>query len=168
LRDKKIVGTIAAMRVHAFRVEAAGTRYNDEIVSVSGNSGAPQGELHMADYQHLHIYERQLEYLASQDVENMITNQYTDDAYLLNFTHYVVGHAALVEYFKGYLQNLGYVKLISTDKYTETPDAIFFEATVETAGGIARVYDVFTMRDGKISRHFAGLINLMPKESALT
>jgi hypothetical protein len=120
------------------------------------------------EFRYIHVYERQLDYLHAQDVEGMISNQYTEDAYLLNFTHYVVGHAALVDYFKNYLKNLGYIKLISTDKYTETSDALFFEATVETAGGIARVYDVFTLRDGKISRHFAGLINFMPKESALT
>lgn len=108
------------------------------------------------------FYNRQIEFLANKDVEGLIANQYNEDAYLLSFSNHISGAPALVEYFKGYLDHLGYIKLISTDQYTETDDAIFFEATVETAGGIANVYDVFVMRDGKISKHFTGLSKFTP------
>ncbi len=109
------------------------------------------------------FYERQLEFLAAKDIEGLIANQYNDDAYLLSFTNHIQGAPALVEYFKGYIANLGYIKLISTDQYTETDDAMFFEATMEVAGGIAQVYDVFVLRDGKIARHFTGLRSFTPK-----
>lgn len=109
------------------------------------------------------FYYRQIDFLAKKDVEGLIANQYNDDAYLMSFSNHIVGAPALVEYFKGYIASLGYIKLLSTDQYTETDDAIFFEATVETAGGIANVYDVFVMRDGKIARHFTGLRGFTPK-----
>ncbi|MBK9749475.1 MAG: nuclear transport factor 2 family protein [Chloroflexi bacterium] len=108
------------------------------------------------------FYERQIEFLANNDAVGLIANQYTEDAELLSFTNHIVGAPALVEYFKGYIANLGYIKLISTDKYTEGNSSIFFEATVETAGGIARVYDVFVLRDGKIAHHFTGLLGFTP------
>lgn len=109
------------------------------------------------------FYHRQVKYLEDQDVEGLIANQYTDDATLVSFTQTIVGKPALVEHFKEYLAGLGHLKLLSTEQYTETDDSIFFEATVETAGGIARVYDVFILRDGKISHHFTGLLGFTPK-----
>ena len=109
------------------------------------------------------FYDKQLDLIAKKDVERLIKEQYNEDAELLNFDYYIKGAPALVEYFKGYLNTLGYIKLLSTDKYTEGDDSAFFEATVETAGGTARVYDVLVMKNGKIWRHFAGLISFTPK-----
>jgi hypothetical protein len=117
----------------------------------------------LATAKHKDFYYRQIEFLANKDVEGLIANQYNDDADLLSFTNHIVGAPALVTYFKGYIAQLGYIKLLSTDQYTETDDAMFFEAAVETAGGIANVYDVFTLRDGKISHHFTGLRSFIPK-----
>jgi len=119
-----------------------------------------------ANWKYRDFYNRQLEFIAKNDVEGLIHNQYTDDAELLNFNYYIKGAPALIEYFKGYIASLGYIKLISTDKYTEGDNSLMFEATVETAGGIARVYDAFVMRDGKISQHFTGLLGFTPKASA--
>jgi hypothetical protein len=112
------------------------------------------------------FYYRQLDFLAKKDIEGLIHNQYTEDAELLNFDSYIKGAPALFDYFKGYIANLGYIKLLSTDKYTEGDDSMFFESTVEVAGGVAQVYDVFVMRDGKIWRHFAGLRSFTPKAQA--
>ena len=109
------------------------------------------------------FYDRQLDLIAKKDFEGLIKNQYTEDAELLNWDHYIKGAPALVEYFKGYVATLGYIKLLSTDKYTEGDDSVFFESTVETGGGTARVYDVFVMKNGKIWRHFAGLLSFTPK-----
>jgi hypothetical protein len=111
------------------------------------------------------FYYRQLDFIAKKDVEGLIHNQYTEDASLLNFDYYIKGTAALIEYFKSYIDSLGYIKLLSTDKYSEGDDSILFESTVETAGGVAQVYDVFVMRDGKIWRHFAGLRSFTPNSN---
>jgi len=110
------------------------------------------------------FYFRQLDFLGKKDIEGLIHNQYAEYATLLNFDHYIKGTDALIEYFKGYIAGLGYIKLLSTDKYTEGDDSLYFEATVETAGGIAQVYDVFVMRDGKIWRHFSGLRSFTPNQ----
>jgi hypothetical protein len=108
------------------------------------------------------FYERQLAFIAAKDVEGLIHTNYTEDAELLTFDHDIKGTAALIEYFKGYIDGLGYIKLLSTDKYTEGSDSVFVEATVETAGGIAQVIDVFVMCDGKIWRQFPGLRSFTP------
>jgi hypothetical protein len=93
----------------------------------------------------------------------LIENQYHEDAILVSFDNTIRGRDALHAYFVGYLDHLGGINLKSTDKFTEIEDGIFFEATVETGIGEARVYDVFTLRDGKIFRHFTGVISVRPK-----
>lgn len=111
------------------------------------------------------FYEKQLAILADKDHVRLIDEQYAPDAELLNIDHApaVVGSEALKRHFEGYIAQLGYIKLLSTDKYVESDDSLMFEATVETAGGIARVYDTFVMRDGRIWRHYSGLLGFTPK-----
>ncbi|MCK6576607.1 MAG: nuclear transport factor 2 family protein [Anaerolineae bacterium] len=112
------------------------------------------------------LYERQLAILAEKDHLRLIDENYTADAQLLNYTTHVVGADALKDYFKGYIEHLGYLKLLSTDKYAEGNDSLMFEAHVETAGGVAHVYDVFIIRDGRISHHFAGLLGFIPNSQS--
>jgi hypothetical protein len=52
---------------------------------------------------------------------------------------------------------LGKIEVLSLDQFVETDDTIFFEATVRTAAGHAKVYAAFVLRDGKATRHFTGL-----------
>lgn len=117
------------------------------------------------------FYDRQLEYLTGPDVNGLVENQYHPDAILSGWDYdnstsfQYSGHDELKAHFKAYLAHLGYIKLISTDLFTELDDAIFFEATVEVAAGIANVYDVFTFQDGKAIRHFTGLKGFRPKEA---
>ena len=104
------------------------------------------------------FYEEQLNYLAAKDVEGLVANHYNDDAVLISFDVTVRGHEALRDYFRIYLERLGTLAVTSTDKFTETDDTIFFEATVTSNPGAVRVYDAFVLRDGKISYHFAGVM----------
>ena len=118
----------------------------------------------MAD-QYRAFYDKQLAILADKDHVRLIDEQYTADAELLNIDHppAVVDSQELKDHFEAYIAQLGYVKLLSTDKYVESDDSVMFEATVETAGGVARVYDTFVMRDGRIWRHYSGLLGFTPK-----
>lgn len=109
------------------------------------------------------FYDKQIDILTTKDHVKLIDEQYTPDAQLLSYTNHIVGADALKEYFKGYIANLGYIKLISTDKYAEGDDCLMFEAHIETAGGIAHVYDTWTFRDGRIAVHCTGLIGFQPK-----
>lgn len=113
------------------------------------------------------FYDKQLALLADKDHERLVREQYTPDAKLVNINDGVVveGTDALTAHFKSYLEHLGYIKVLSTDKYLEADDSVMFEATAETGGGVARVYDTFVFRDGRISHHFSGLLGFTPKGS---
>ena len=104
------------------------------------------------------FYERQVAYLQANDVDGLVAAHYHADAVLVTFAATVRGHEALKEYFRGYLQQLSYLEVAATEKFVETGDTIFLEATVTTALGTARVYDALVLRAGKITHHFAGVI----------
>lgn len=109
------------------------------------------------------FYDRQIKFLEANDVPGLIANQYAADGVIVGFGFTRKGSAALLEHFTNYMAQLGKIKLLSTDKFTETDDSIFFEATVETAGGIAEVYDVFILNDeNKATHHFTGLKSFKP------
>ncbi len=107
------------------------------------------------------FYNRQVAYLEAYDIDGLMT-QYHDDAVVVGFDFTVKGREAIRKYFEGYLERLGSLKVKSTDKFTEIEDAIFFEATIITGLGVARVYDVFMLRDGKTTHQFAGVISVTP------
>lgn len=112
------------------------------------------------------FYDKQIRLLEAHDVDTLVNEQYHDDASLISFDVTRTGRDALRDHFHEYLRNLGSLKVLSTDRFTETDDAIFFEATVRTDHGIARVYDVFMMRDARVSHHFTGVISITPLEEA--
>jgi len=104
------------------------------------------------------LYERQVGFLLAKDVDGLIDTNYAPDAQLISFQVTVTGADALKAYFRGYLEMLGDLVVESTDKFAETGDAVFFEATVRSALGRARVYDAFVLRDGRITHHFTGVV----------
>jgi hypothetical protein len=108
------------------------------------------------------FYNRQVAFLEANDVPGLIASQYAPDAELVGFDLHVKGTEALITHFTGYLAHLGSLKLISTDKFMETDNAIMFEATVKVAAGVARVYDVFVLQDGKAIHHFTGMLGFTP------
>jgi hypothetical protein len=108
------------------------------------------------------FYNHQVAFLEAHDITGLIASQYASDAELISFDVHVKGAAALTQHFTNYLANLGSIKLLSTDKFTETTDAIFFEATIQVAAGVARVYDAFVLKDGKAAYHFTGLLGFTP------
>lgn len=104
------------------------------------------------------FYEKHLNFFLTKDVNGLVKNDYNEDAVLVSFDFTVKGHKALEEVFNGYLDMIGDFKLKSTDNFTETEDTIFLEATLETSKlGERKVYDVFVMKNGKISYHFTGV-----------
>jgi ketosteroid isomerase-like protein len=104
------------------------------------------------------FYERHLNYFYTKDVDGLVKNDYNEDAVLISFDFTVKGHEDLKKIFHGYLEMIGDLKLKSTDNFTETKDTIFLEATLETSRlGERKVYDIFLLKDGKISYHFTGV-----------
>lgn len=103
------------------------------------------------------FYQRQLDYLTAKDVDGLVESQYADDGEIVSFDFTIKGQEALKEHFRGYLEMLGYIKVLSTDKFAESENTIFFEATVETKLGVVQVYDAFVLRNGKAVHHFTGV-----------
>jgi hypothetical protein len=108
------------------------------------------------------FYDRQVSFLEANDVQGLIHSQYAPDAELVGYDLRVKGTEALITHFNGYLAHLGKIKLVSTDKFMETEDAIMFEATIQVAAGTARVYDAFVLKDGKATYHFTGMLGFTP------
>jgi hypothetical protein len=104
------------------------------------------------------LYERQIGFLLAKDADRLIDTNYTEDAELVSFQTTVRGAAALKTYFRGYVEMLGDLVIESTDRFAETEDAVFFEATVRSALGRVRVYDAWALRGGRIAIHFTGVI----------
>lgn len=104
------------------------------------------------------FYDEQIAYLLAKNVDELIDNHYSEDAEIIGFDFNYRGRDALKAHFHRYLEMLGGIQVKSTDKFTETADALFFEATVITgAFGEAHVYDAFVLRDGKATHHFTGV-----------
>ena len=108
------------------------------------------------------FYYRQVSFLEANNVEGLIASQYAVDAELVGFGLHVKGRDALIKHFTGYLANLGGIKLVTTDKYMETENAIMFEASIRVSTGLARVYDAFVLKNGKATQHFTGLLGFTP------
>jgi hypothetical protein len=103
------------------------------------------------------FYKEQLDYLFAKDVDGLIDNHYNEDAILIGFDFVVKGRDALKAHFRTYLQTLGHLEVQSTNKFRETEDCIFFEASVISDLGHAEVYDALVLQSGKISYHFTGV-----------
>lgn len=104
------------------------------------------------------FYERHLNYFYTKDVDGLVENDYNEDAALMTHDFNAKGREALRKVFHNYIETLGDIKLKSTDKFAETEDTIFLEATLETSKlGERKVYDAFVLKNGKISYHFTGV-----------
>lgn len=108
------------------------------------------------------FYARQIEYLRTGDVVGLVEGQYHPDATLVGFEFTRRGRDELIAHFRDYLARLGTFELRSTDRFTETDDAILFEATIRTDLGETRVYAVFVLRGDKASHHFTGVFPSAP------
>jgi hypothetical protein len=103
------------------------------------------------------FYERHIAYLENGNINGLMAH-YHDNAVLVSFDKIITGNVAICRHLEAYLANLGSFKLKSTDKFTETEDSIFFEATMITDHAEATVYDVFILRADKITHQFTGVI----------
>ncbi|HWL88325.1 MAG TPA: nuclear transport factor 2 family protein [Polyangiaceae bacterium] len=104
------------------------------------------------------FYDEQIALINAGDADALVERHYDVDASLVRFDGVVRGHDALKALFRNYIQALGALRIISTEQFIESDDAVFFEATAETKGlGIVRVYDAFVLRNGKATHHFTGV-----------
>jgi len=100
-----------------------------------------------------------LRLLAEGDAEKLVENDYHDDAVMVLMLgpepQIVSGKDALKRLFDMYLKNI-YRGFVSFQKLGFSDDSICLEATINTTGGEAKVWDALYMKDGKILRHYSG------------
>lgn len=113
------------------------------------------------------FFDKQLERIAQGRIDEMVDNDYLDDAVLITFFNgfedspppmTVRGGGAIKEYFHKYMGAVGSID-IKTLNFAEDYDgkngSIFFQTTFICNLGLVNVGDAWQMRDAKISRHFA-------------
>jgi hypothetical protein len=102
------------------------------------------------------LFENQVSCLLAGDPVRLVAENYRPDATVQSFQWTVTGADALKAHFGRYLSAVRILEVVSVDAFAETADTIAFEATIRTDKGIARVYDVMTLREGRIAFHFTG------------
>lgn len=98
------------------------------------------------------------EALQAGDLETLMA-YYHEDAVLVRFGKKVEGKTALRQLFAEILPGFKVFRLVRMEKFVEARNAILFEAMVLGVNGVIRVYDVFVLRQGKISHHFVGKLD---------
>jgi hypothetical protein len=104
-----------------------------------------------------------MDYLAHNDIDGMIDNQYTQDAVLISPfdvlntppPHIVRGHKALKEFFRTYTAWQGSIKVEKLYDFAETENSIFFQAIITSNTGRWVVGDAWHMTGGKIDTHYS-------------
>ena len=99
--------------------------------------------------------------LSEGDVGALVESDYHEDAVMilmLGDTGQVIsGKDALKVQFDMYLKNI-YRGFISLQKLVTFEDSICLEARINTSGGEANVWDALYMKNGKIFRHYSGMM----------
>jgi ketosteroid isomerase-like protein len=91
----------------------------------------------------------------------MVDRDYTEDAVLVTFFNgfdtppplTIKGREGIKKFFHEYMNTIGTID-VKTLGFTETEDAIFFQATFTCNLGLATVGDAWYMRNGQIAYHF--------------
>lgn len=103
------------------------------------------------------VYNRQLQYLMSGDIDGLLRDQYTDDCELVTFEFVLQGRAAIAHYLKvDSPAKSGQILGLKTTHFVATDDCVLFDAIVESeklGRFIAR--DVLFIKDERIHRHVA-------------
>lgn len=102
-------------------------------------------------------YLHHVKFFQDKDIDGLLASDYTDDAMLMSYDFQVRGHDGLKYAFTQYLDMVGDFTF-TTQVFHATPTEVILEAILETEkAGTRKVWDVFTLEEGKISRHFTGL-----------
>jgi len=106
------------------------------------------------------FYDNHIRLLAERDAKLLVDNDYHDDAVMILHVQdqpiIANGKEAITGQMDMYIKYI-YKGFISTEKYAETEDSIFFEATIDTVNGPSKVYDALYMKGNKIFRHYSGI-----------
>jgi len=108
------------------------------------------------------FYDRQAAYFEAGDIDGLVS-QYHDDAVIVTFDFTVRGPEAIRRHFEERYRKIKSARVKETHRFTETDDAIFFEATMATNLGETRICDVFVLKGGKATHQFSNFVGFTPK-----
>lgn len=98
---------------------------------------------------------RRVDLLVGGKTDQMVDNDYTDDALLVDLNFQVRGKDALKKHFAEHIPMMGGLELKSVGRVAETDDTIFFEVTVKTGKwGEVTTCEGFHFKGGKADYHF--------------
>jgi hypothetical protein len=99
--------------------------------------------------------------LADGDAGALVESDYHDDAIMFLMLgekgQLICGKESLKEQFDMYLKNI-YRGFIAIEKVLISDDSICLQARINTTNGELRVWDALYMNDGKIFRHYSGMM----------
>lgn len=102
-------------------------------------------------------YIRHVQWFQDKDIDGLLKSDYAEGALLMSYDFRVQGHEGLKYAFTQYLGLVGDFTF-TTEVFHATDTEVVLEATLQTTGaGVRKVWDVFTLENGKITRHFTGL-----------
>lgn len=109
------------------------------------------------------FFDKQLEYLSANKIDELIDNQYASDAVLISAfnvlpsppPHVVRGNKALKEFFRAYVDWHGSINVEELTNFVEIEKSIFFQAVFTSKTGRWAAGDAWHMRDGQIEVHYA-------------
>lgn len=109
------------------------------------------------------FFDEHMAYIYANKIDEMIENQYTQDAVLFSPfdvlktppPHVVRGQQALKEFFHTYISWQGAIQVEQLYDFAETDDSIFFQAIFTSRTGKWVVGDAWHMRGGKIDVHYS-------------
>lgn len=107
------------------------------------------------------FFDTHLETITAGKIDDMVDRDYAEDAVLITFFNgfaappplTIKGRKNIKKFFHEYMSVLGNIDIKSLE-FTDTEDAVFFQATFTSNLGLATVGDAWTMRDGQIAYHF--------------
>ena len=103
------------------------------------------------------MLDRRMARLSAGDIDGVL-ELYADDAEVVRFLGVARGKDEIRGYLTGYLAAHGRFDLVSVDQFAETSDSAMWQASVDTANGVAQIYDVVIFDEaGLISREFPGI-----------
>ena len=108
------------------------------------------------------FYDQQVASLEASDVDGLMA-QYHPDAVLIGFEAVVRGQQALRDHFVRYLDRLGALQIGVHRPLCRDRRLDFLRSDGRDEPGQARVYDVFLLRDGKVTHQFTGVISFSPR-----
>ena len=109
------------------------------------------------------FFEEHINYLMTNNVEEMVNKTYKEDAILYNAfpcldappPNVLKGREELIRLFKIYLDYQGEIQVDSLYNFLETEDVISFQGAITSPKtGKWAVGDIWLMESGQIARHF--------------